>query len=389
MVIQLWKRKNYNKTKYNLYLRYRANQNKAKVESLKLWEWIKPQNDIQKNHNEEVRVSCKEIVRRAKDDLENNRSSIKLEEPKTYQFKNLFYEFSNINNTNAVFNFIIQIDEQVETISIKKINQKLLESLKNKIEERIQSKDIKGSTASKYWNNFKSVLINLNKLKLCKYPKTRGITYVDEKKPVKVFYDREIEKIKSSNTKKNILRDPFLFSCYTGTKLKIIEHLKWGNIKRNTDKIYFVDIIYGNKKYIIPFKKEIRKLLGRRKTDESYIFKLIKSKKNMSKEFYKLLKDSNVDTSKKYSDAINTFVMKTYKKTKNIYLISSIIGHNSIKKTKRTYTYMNEEDYIGKLYNLNTNKDTITEKKKHKRLFKRGNLLGYRKDTLKDTMTNK
>ena len=75
MVIQLWKRKNYNKTKYNLYLRYRANQNKAKVESLKLWEWINPQNDIQKIHNEEVRISCKEIVRRAKDDLENNRSS--------------------------------------------------------------------------------------------------------------------------------------------------------------------------------------------------------------------------------------------------------------------------------------------------------------------------
>ena len=145
MVIQLWKRKNYNKTKYNLYLRYRANQNKAKVESLKLWEWIKPQNDIQKNHNEEVRVSCKEIVRRAKDDLENNRSSIKLEEPKTYQFKNLFYEFSNINNTNAVFNFIKQIDEQVETISIKKINQKLLESLKNKIEERIHDKKNKNT----------------------------------------------------------------------------------------------------------------------------------------------------------------------------------------------------------------------------------------------------
>ena len=382
MVIQLWKRKNYNKTKYNLYLRYRANQNKAKVESLKLWEWINPQNDIQKIHNEEVRVSCKEIVRRAKDDLENNRSTIKLEEPKTYQFKNLFYEFSNIHNTNAVFNFIKTIDEQVETISIKKINQKLLESLKNKIEYRIRTKDIKGSTASKYWNNFKSVLINLNKLKLCKYPKTRGITFIEEKKPVKMFSDHEIEKIKSSNRQKNILRNPFIFSCYTGTKLKIIEQLKWENIKRNTDKIYFLEIRYGNKKYIIPFEKETRKLLGKRKTDESYVFKLIKSKKNMSKEFYKLLKDSNVDTSKKYSDAINTFVMKTYKKTKNIYLISSIIGHNSIKKTKRTYTYMNEEDYIDKFYNLNINKDTMTEKKKQKTLFKRGNLLGYRKDTL-------
>ena len=50
---------------------------------------------------------------------------------------------------------------------------------------------------------------------------------------------------------------------------------------------------------------------------------------------------------------------------------------------------MSEEEYIDKLYNLKINKDTITEKKKHKRLFKRGNLLGYRKDTLKDTLINK
>ena len=76
MKIQLWKRKNYNNTKYNLYIRYRVSQNKAKVESLKLWEWISPNNDIEKSHNKEIKISCEEILRRAKDDLENNRSNI-------------------------------------------------------------------------------------------------------------------------------------------------------------------------------------------------------------------------------------------------------------------------------------------------------------------------
>ena len=52
-----------------------------------------------------------------------------------------------------------------------------------------------------------------------------------------------------NSKQKNILRDPFLFSCYTGTKLKIIEQLKWENIKKNTDMTYFLDIRYGNKKF--------------------------------------------------------------------------------------------------------------------------------------------
>ena len=54
MKIQLWKRKNPKQDKNNIYLRFRINQNKAKVESLKLWEWVLPKNKIEKEHNNNV-----------------------------------------------------------------------------------------------------------------------------------------------------------------------------------------------------------------------------------------------------------------------------------------------------------------------------------------------
>ena len=119
MKIQLWKRKNYTKNKYNLYIRYRVNQNKAKVESLGLWEWIQPGNNIEKEHNEEVKIACEEILRRTKDDVENGRSNINLEESNNQSFKNVFFEFSNIKNTNAVYNFIFSQNKKVE---LEKIN---------------------------------------------------------------------------------------------------------------------------------------------------------------------------------------------------------------------------------------------------------------------------
>ena len=48
MKIQIWRRKNKEKEKYNLYIRYRLSQIKAKVVSLKLWEWVSPKNISQK-----------------------------------------------------------------------------------------------------------------------------------------------------------------------------------------------------------------------------------------------------------------------------------------------------------------------------------------------------
>ncbi len=384
MKIQLWKRKNYNNTKYNLYIRYRVSQNKAKVESLKLWEWISPNNDIEKSHNKEIKISCEEILRRAKDDLENNRSNIKLEENNQYLFKNLFYEFSNINNTNAVFNFI-RSNNNIEHLNIRDINQKFLERTKQNIEKKIRNNEIKGSTASKYWNNFKSVLININKLKLCEYPRVSGIKYKEEKKIKNVFSKKEIEKIKRAKFRNKEIKNAFLFSFYTGSKLKILEIIKWENIKNLKNKKYYIDVDYNKKKFVIPFGEKARKLLGKRKEKIKNVFKLKNSKKNKSKEFNRLMVISGINPQKKYRDGINTYVMKMYNKTKNVYLISSILGHNSIEKTKKEYTYMNEKDYISKILDIKIENTERIKEKKPKILFKKGNLLSYRKDTLQDT----
>ena len=65
------------------------------------------------------------------------------------------------------------------------------------------------------------------------------------------------------------------------------------------------------------------------------MFKLKNQKNNMSKIFYNLMLESNNNTEKKFKDGINTYAINTYKKTKNIYLISSTLGHNSIEKNKK------------------------------------------------------
>ena len=43
---------------------------------------------------------------------------------------------------------------------------------------------------------------------------------------------------------------------------------------------------------------------------------------------------------------------------------------------------MNEKDYIEQLFNIKKETKSINTENKHKKLFKRGNLLSYKKDTL-------
>ena len=382
MKIQLWKRKNYTKNKYNLYIRYRVNQNKAKVESLGLWEWIQPGNNIEKEHNEEVKIACEEILRRTKDDVENGRSNINLEESNNQSFKNVFFEFSNIKNTNAVYNFIFSQNKKVESAKINDINEKFLLETKESIEKNILLNEITGSTAVKYWNNFKTVLINLNKNKLCEYPSISGIKFKHKRKEKKYFTKNELERIKKIKSKKyHELIKAFLFTCATGVKIGILEKLKWKDIIDSKNYNY-VEISKKGETYIVPIDNQTTKILGKRRDDNKNIFEINQKKSSRSKIFKRILKEAKIDKVKKYSDGVNTFAKNTYQKTKNIFLISSALGHNSINKTKEIYPYMNELDFIGNYFKIDINKKDNNENKKEKTLFKKGNLLSYRKDTL-------
>ena len=93
MKIQIWRRRDIKKEKNNLYIRYRLSQNKANVESLKLWEWIRPKNTNQIEHNNNVKRAYNEIIRRKKDDIENNREIIPFTNINTDEFE---YTFKNI-----------------------------------------------------------------------------------------------------------------------------------------------------------------------------------------------------------------------------------------------------------------------------------------------------
>ena len=202
MQIQLWRRKNKEETKHNLYIRYRVNQNRAKVETLKLWEWINPTEEVQIRHNKSVKKAYEEILRRTKDDLENNRIKINIQNKKKSTFKDDFIEYSKIDNKEAIYKFIKSHYDDIDSRNTSEINRDYLLNIKKKIENNISEKKIKNATASKYWSDLKKGLRELNEQKLCEYPNLGSIKNSKEKRHQVVLSKNELNKINNIKSKK-------------------------------------------------------------------------------------------------------------------------------------------------------------------------------------------
>ena len=389
MKIQIWRRKNKGKEKYNLYIRYRLSQIKAKVESLKLWEWISAKNISQKNHNLNVKRAYEEILRRRKDDLENNRSKIDFKSKQPDEFEFIFKKYSKIKNYNAVFNFLKKIDYNIERKKINSINKTYLNQLKSKIENKIKNNNIKGSTSAKYWNNFKSVLIHLNDNGICDYPRVGGITYKKENSKIYTFNSEEIKKLRKTTPEKwKDLKKAFFFSYNTGLKIGKIVKLKWKNLyKTNNDKktIHYFKIKNNNETLTNSLPKNIRKMIGKRKPNNELVFTLPEKQSNRSKIFKEWLNKLNINEKKKFNDAVNNYAKNLYDKTKNIYKVAAALGHNSINKTKEIYNYMENYDFLENENIIIENLEENINQTKSKSLFKKGNLLSYRIKKNKDT----
>ena len=390
MKIQIWRRRNIKKEKNNLYIRYRLSQNKAKVESLKLWEWIRPINTNQIEHNNNVKRAYNEIIRRKKDDIENNRQIISFTNSNTDEFEYIFKKYSKIKNTNSIINFIQKVDTNIKSKKINTINTGYLKKIKSEIEKKITKEEIKGTTASKYWNNFKKGLIELNENKLCKYPKIGGIKFLKKTTKIMMFTNKEIDILSKSLPEKwKDLKKAFFFSYNTGLRIGNITRLKWKNIytiKNKKKKTHYYKI--DNKKRTIlinSFPVYIREMIGKRKTDDEFVFRLPDKQANRSKIFKEWIKKSGIDKNKKYNDSINNYAFDLFNETKNIYKVSAALGHNSIYKTKEIYSYMENYNFIENEEIVSNKRKKLSEKINKKHLFKKGNLLSYRK-ILKDTL---
>jgi integrase len=258
---------------------------------------------------------------------------------KTKSMKNIdFFEFSkqhslNYNNKRAVeyFKIFLKDTYRVETISIQRIDKKLIEGYLEFLNTKISH-----NTVHLYFTMIKKFLNLAIKEDIiiknpCRYIKSK---FVYEKQKVFLSHD-EIDKLVKTDCPENEdVKKAFLFACYTGLRYSDLSRLRYSDIKN--------DMIQINQKktkenVYIPLHSSLNNLisdLNENEDQDKKLFNLFKYHNRNNVLVKNWTKLAGIQKHVTFHSARHTFAVLMLAENVNLYTVSKLLGHRDIKTTE-------------------------------------------------------
>jgi len=225
-------------------------------------------------------------------------------------------------------------------ILFKQINKEWLNDL---AEYLSKESGLKSNSAFLYFRKIKEALykasqqgfIKLELVKQAKAPKKekteRG--YLELKEIEKLINTPTVDEKKKQVIKPDI-KKAFLFSCFTGLRQSDVRNLKWKDISDNTIRIKQQKT---DKTVIIPLSQTALNIL---KTDnvfhlpETKIFNLNNDRTKINRGLTRWFKKAEIDKKAYYHLSRHTFATLNLTSGNDIYTVSKLLGHTSLKTTE-------------------------------------------------------
>ncbi|MFA4866712.1 MAG: site-specific integrase [Pedobacter sp.] len=139
-----------------------------------------------------------------------------------------------------------------------------------------------------------------------------------------------------SKCKLPLLKKAFIFNCFTGLRWSDMHNLKWGDITYfEQEKTW--KIIYIQKKtnllHHLPITEQAVRLLGKFGDNEERIFKGLEYSAYHNQVLRDWVKQEGINKHITFHCARHTFAIIMLIKTKDIFVVSKLLGHKSLKTT--------------------------------------------------------
>lgn len=140
----------------------------------------------------------------------------------------------------------------------------------------------------------------------------------------------------TNHTIKPVIRNAFLFSAITGLRFIDCKRLKWKNLQSNADSKYFLR--YKQHKIssqeTLPLNRSALKYLGERRGEEQPIFKDLNYSTWMNKQIGSWVEAAGIKKKITFHCARHTFATMQITEGTDIYTVSKLLGHKSVKTTQ-------------------------------------------------------
>ncbi len=227
------------------------------------------------------------------------------------------------------------------TLPFNRIDEKFCEDYKEWLLTKVSN-----NTTWMYISKLKAVLNKAVKEKLINYNPAKYIEIRNEETE-KVFLTlEELKILYKTDCKDKELKKAFLFSCYTGLRLSDVKNLTWQHIRDG--KLYFRQKKTRGVEYL-PLNEMIIELLYKDLEEnviplpETKVFNLHKKSSRLGKALREWAKEAEIDKYITFHTGRHTFATILLTFGTDLYTVSKMLGHKSIKTTEIYAKIVNEK----------------------------------------------
>lgn len=333
--------------KTSLYLDI-YNNGKRKSEYLKLYLHNKPKTPIERNHNRETLILAENIAAQRQLQVQNNQYGFHNPENGKLSFLSYFEaqmekradSQGNYGNWKSTLKHLISFSKgdilfsQVNTAFLENFKTYLLKDVKNK-----KGKKLSQNSSMSYFNKaratinqaYKEGIIQNNPVKTVKGIKEREVK-------IEFLTEEEIIMLKNKDFDIPVLKNAFLFSCYTGLRFSDVKKLKWGDVSYSSEEDQH-SIRYRQKKTespeTLPIPAKAFEFCGERLQAKDLVFTGLKYSDHNNKKMRLWMQKVGIYRHITFHGSRHSNAILHLTKGTDIYTISKLLGHKNLRTTER------------------------------------------------------
>ena len=220
-----------------------------------------------------------------------------------------------------------------QEILFKQVNKNWLDRFSNYLSKE---SGLKRNTASLYFTNLKEVLYRASREGYIRTEVIRTAITPGKERVERGYLElKELQKLVNTPSDRPDISKPFLFSCFTGLRQSDVRNLRWKDISDNTIKIKQQKT---NSSLSIPLSQTALNILNTENIiqllPDNKIFKISKDRTMINRALTRWFKLAGIDKKAYYHLSRHTFATLNLTSGNEIYTVSKLLGHKSLKTTE-------------------------------------------------------
>ena len=227
-----------------------------------------------------------------------------------------------------------------KVVQVQQVDMDLVHRFKNYLEFEAETKSeqpLSQNSRHTYFNKFKACLGQAYRERVIKdnlADYTQGLKQGETQREYLTF--EEIKRLIATECRYPILKQAFLFSCYTGLRWSDVQKLKWTDLRHDNDKGY--QIIFKQKKTggqeYLPINESAVALLPDQQEAKEKVFIGLKYSAYHNVALFKWVAEAGIHKRITFHCARHTNAVLLLENGADIYTVSKLLGHKSISTTQ-------------------------------------------------------